>query len=469
VGIIEDINGLVLTTNRDESLSAMLRTVVEKQQKPRSFPTTYYTVTQLINPIDAYFSKFHPVITPSKLGRKLARGTQLHNFVSYWFINLPDFITDEGTVDGVWEGVDRVRGRIDYFIGDSILEFKTKDKNPNNIEDIFLHYPQDLEQLAFYSIIHPSKPEINYIIFMENVSPYKLKAFKVKIENRDIIRNILRERIALLDEAIENKDPPSLGRCRYYEFNCKFSDNKICSCDSLKPINLDSLKKSLTINFDSDFTLKLEEARKKSQISDAFCVTTFNIISPRKYYMKVVLGLESKYEGDPIKDEYQACLWTTINLLKSKCDIFLNHTEKENIKKSARDPRVKVGFRWINLKKSGSSEDKIIPYLLKVNLTKNILSTRKPSSYNLAELGIICGVYSKSNGLIFTVYPNLNNLISVHDITYKSGKELYRLVKKTVDDIQLAEKNEDLSLLPECPGFMNYDGKCPLTETCHPK
>ena len=163
------------------------------------------------------------------------------------------------------------------------------------------------------------------------------------------------------------------------------------------------MKKALSINHDPDFTSKLEEARQRSQISDTFCVTTFDIISPRQYYIKNVLGLESSYTGNPIKDEYQACLWTTVNILKSKCDIYLNDVEKTKVLNSIRDNRVKVGYRWLKVKKSGSSEDKIVPYLLKVNATKNIKHTRKPFSYNLAELGIICGLYGMDNGLIFTV------------------------------------------------------------------
>jgi hypothetical protein len=468
MGIIDDITIQVMSINRDESLSAMLRGVIEQQAITRPSPKNYYYVTQLANPTETYFSKLFPnTPIPPGLGRKLARGTQLHSFASIWLKNLPDFIIDEGTIDGVWEGIEGVRGKVDYIIGNSILELKTKDKNPGDIEEIFLHYPQDLEQLAFYSVIHPSKPIINYLVFMENASPFKLKAFKVKIENRDLIQEILKSRIISLDESIKTKNPSLLGKCRYFEFNCKFVSQKICSCSEFKPFNLDKIMKSVTVQFDSDFTYKLEEARKQTQISDFFCVSTFDIIAPRKHYMNTLLGVESDFEGDPMSDEYKACLWTSLNFLKKKYNINLNYVEMEQIKNSLQDHRVRIGFRWLKLKKSGSSEDQIVPYLLKVSKAKYIDSTKKPSSYNLAELGIICGLYGKNNGLIFTVYPNLKNLIITYNITYKSDKYLSRLVKDSIDTIERAEQSRELFSLPECPDFFDQDKKCSLTKICH--
>ena len=97
MNIIEEFNKLVISISRDESLSALLRGVVDKQSISKSSSKKYYTVTQLINPQETYYSKMHPKVKiPSALGRKLAQGTQLHNFASSWFINLPGFEVDEG-------------------------------------------------------------------------------------------------------------------------------------------------------------------------------------------------------------------------------------------------------------------------------------------------------------------------------------------------------------------------------------
>lgn len=157
VGIIEKINRLVVDWSYDESLASLLKEVIDQQLVEQQAPLNYYYVTHLTNPAQTFFSRLYPEIKkPPELARKLARGKQLHNFASVWFRTLPNVTVEEGAIDGAWVGLIGVRGKIDYHIGNSILEFKTKDNPPETPKEIISFYPQDLEQLAFYSIIHPS-------------------------------------------------------------------------------------------------------------------------------------------------------------------------------------------------------------------------------------------------------------------------------------------------------------------------
>ena len=143
--VIDQICSLVFQKSCNETLAGGLRSVIP-QQRPRTFPDNYFFMTELVNPAEAYYLRLNPSFqTPEELGRKLARGTHLHNLASYWFRNLPDFLVDEGTVDGALVGIEGVRGRIDYLIGDSIVEFKTKDENPVTPQEIIHDYPNDLD------------------------------------------------------------------------------------------------------------------------------------------------------------------------------------------------------------------------------------------------------------------------------------------------------------------------------------
>jgi hypothetical protein len=180
--VIAEINDFVSQTDVIDSLSGYIRNVINNELKPKPSPTSHYTVIQLVNPAGTFFSKMNPDISdPPKLGRKFAHGKHLQYMAGYWFNNLPNFMVEEGTLDGKWVGIDKVRGRYDYLINDSIIEFKTKDKNPVDENEVLSLYPQDLEQLVFYSTIHPSKPKINYLVFMENSGEHKLKVFRVDI------------------------------------------------------------------------------------------------------------------------------------------------------------------------------------------------------------------------------------------------------------------------------------------------
>jgi hypothetical protein len=308
MGIIEEVNRCVINTTHDEALSSLLKNVMNSQISEDPMPKNYFYVTHVTNPAQTYFSRFHPEVkkTP-EIARKLARGKQLHNFASIWFKNLPDFCTEEGLLDGVWAGIPGVRGKIDHRVGDSLIEFKTKEEPPNTPEDISLKYPQDLEQIAFYSVMHPSKPNKNYLVFMRDSAPYEIRAFRIDIKDMGTIKTVLLSRIDLLNKAIETTNPSKLGKCRYFETGCQFHIHGHCSCAEMENLNIAPLLRSLEITYDDEFTQNLIQARDASEAPRVFCVSTRDIITPRKHFMDNVLGLESPYNSDEV-DEYKACL-----------------------------------------------------------------------------------------------------------------------------------------------------------------
>jgi len=467
MGIIDEINGLVAGCSADESLASLLKGVMDQELTEQPAPIGYYYVTHLTNPAQTYFLRLCPEIRrPPTLARKLALGKRLHSLASVWFRTLPGFVVEEGAVDGAWVGLLGVRGKIDYRVGDSIFELKTKDNPPETPDEIISSYPQDLEQLAFYSIIHPSFPKVNYLVFMKNSSPFNLKAFTVITEDTGKIKSVLKARMRVLDKSFETKDPSILGRCRYYEHGCQFHIAGSCSCDNAKPYDMSALQTSVRINFDEEFTKKLENVKDKYGASDTFSVSTKDIIAPRKHYMEAVSGLESLYEGDE-KDEYKACAWASVNKLKRQHKIELSRSEKKSLIESQREQRVRIGFRWLKLMSSIHPAGEIVPYLLNINLTHNPAWVLNPSMYHIAELGIVCATYGKGKGLIIRVCPNLNKLVQVFQVTYQNIDHIQHIVKATIDGLEKAEQEEDLLSLPPCPQFMNDDGKCPLMQECH--
>ena len=466
--VIDQICELVTNMGPNESIAGGLRTAIPEQRQ-RTFPDSYFFMTELTNPVEAFYLRQHSEFrTPRDLGRKLARGTQLHNLASYWFRNLPDFIVDEGTLDGALVNIEGVRGRIDYLIGDSIIEFKSKDSNPETPEEVIEYYVNDLEQLVFYAAIHPQHPTNNYLVFMENVYPYKLKAFKVDIEDMESIKKLLLSRIELFKKAIDSNDPSMLGRCRYYELGCRFSGTDICSCADFEPLDTTTLCNSISLEYDEEYTKELEAIRGDAIDEPVNCYTTYNILLPRKYHMNVVRGIETLYQADPRKEEYKTCLGDTIHSFKKQFQAELTPEENEGVKSWKKDSRIKIGHRWLKINKSGSPEGVITPYIIKVSQTRLARYARKPSDYSIAELGVVCGIHGRDNGLICTVYPNLDNLVKVYEVRFRSHKALYRIVRDVISQVEEAEKNDDILSLPECPDYMNEGGKCPLYNECNP-
>jgi len=71
--------------------------------------------------------------------------------------------------------------------------------------------------------------------------------------------------------------------------------------------------------------------------------------------------------------------------------------------------------------------------------------------------------------LICTVYPNLDNLVKVYEVSFKSHKAIYEIVRDVISQIEKAEESRDLLSLPECPDYMNDSGMCPLYKECNPE
>jgi len=301
---------------------------------------------------------------------------------------------------------------------------------------------------------------------MKNVYPYKLSAFEVEIKNLKDIQELLKLRIALFKNAIEKGDVSLLGKCRYYNIGCRFVGSNVCSCQNLCSLDTSILEKSVTLKFDQDFTTTLESIRGNEIDESINCYSINDILLPRKYHMRITRGIEPLYQLDPRKEEYKTCLGDTINSFKNKFGADLTKQESENVKSWKKNPRIKIGHRWLKINKSGSPDGILTPYILKVCDIRFARNARTPSDYSMAELGLICSVYGVDNGLICTVYPKLNNHVQVFEIRYKSHNAIYEIVKDVISRMEEAQKNDDLLSLPNCPKYMNDDGQCPLINEC---
>lgn len=448
----------------EESLSSVLKQKMKTEKSVRPIPKDYFYVTHVTNPAKFFWEQKHSTLEKTdSVNRKLILGKKLEKTANYWFRALPNFSLEEGILDGVWVDIPGVRGSIDYRIGDSLVEFKTKDKLPETPEEIIEKYPQDVEQLSFYAILHPELPKENYLVFMTNTKPYKLKAFKVKILDHGRLKTLLLSRISLLRKAIGNDDPTGLGRCRYYDGGCEYNDHKICNCSEQESLSTESLKKSVEVSFDEKFTQQIDQMRKIRPDTKGY-FSVHDIIAPRKYYI-FAKGLEAEngWKGDSKRDGYLACLSNVIR----KLPLTPSPEEMKEAASLLKDKRLKISQKWIKLKSSTKDNGEIVPYIIKVDAAKDKKQIGKPRGYSLAELAIICAAYGKSRGLIFTVYPELDDHIQVHEVTINNSGNVLKYAKSVLDNLEKALKAEDISVVHPCPEFMNDEGKCPLMEKCN--
>ena len=466
MGVILQLNAYVKSVNSNESLAGLLKRKINAERKDGGFvPETYYYITHLVNPVATYWSRKHTKVKRSNdILRKLFLGKKLERMASFWFKKLPNFITEEGKLDGAFKGIPRVRGSIDFRIGEQIIEFKTKDELPSTSEEIFEKYPQDLEQLAFYSVLDTLESMENYLVFMNNTAPYKFKAFKIITRDLGKIKSLLIERIKLLDQALEEDDCSKLGKCRYYP-QCQFHLNKICKCNQAKLLPTNILTDGVSVEYDDDFTQLLQNEMEKSNVTkEQF--TTINVIAPRKCVMEQKFDMERDYTPDVIKDSYIACLSNIIRKLS------MNPSDSENefIKGLMKNDRMHVAQRWLSIPSSTNKSGKeLLPYTVRVSKVNTFEYARKPTQYAIAELAIVCAIYGKEKGLIFTIYPNLDDHVQVSEVIFKNSSGILTIVNQRLNVLVESLKSGEILSNSACPDWMNNDGNCPLMQLCHSK
>jgi len=453
------------------SLSSTIERTIKLLNESTPAPNSYYFLTDLTNPQQKYWKIIAPHVKKSNtLTKKLIMGNKLQAKFSNWCRLLPDLQVEEGLLDGAYVGIPRVKGKVDYIINNMIVELKTKEKIPESIDEVFEKYPNDLEQLVFYSALHPNNPEKNILLFMQDKKPHTMKAFEIITKDFDVIKSLIMERIKLLDESVRSgtaveKPFTKLGQCRYHIHGCEFHEAGVCRCDKISPIDLSRLKKAIDITVSDEFKRKLDEKAREFADASSTKIYPNNIIAPRKHFITNILELEKpSFEGMDEKFIFRTCLSTAI--YKSNLAKF---TPEEKIKLQEKnfDNRFSIPFNWLRLPSSSNPGNEIsLPYITTVNLSDT--NYGKPSLYHIAELGVICAGYGISKGVILTIFPKKNKTVNAFEVNYKSGeiKNMQDTIRSVINEIESAQKEEHLSMLHACPDFMNKSQDCPIQTKC---
>ncbi len=469
--VILEINGIFLENiTPNISLSTIIEQTVKSLNDASPAPISYYYLTDLTNPQQKFWKIVAPHVKKSDaLTKKLIMGNRLQAKFSNWCRLLPNLQIEEGLLDGAYVGIPRVKGRVDYVINNMIVELKTKEKIPESIQEIFEKYPNDLEQLVFYSALHPNNPEKNILLFMQDKRPFQIKAFEVTIKDFEAIKSLIKERIILLDESlsgsVKEKSFTRLGQCRYHVHGCEFHQEGVCRCDKILPIDLSNLKRAIDIRQSDEFKSKLEEKIKDFDTSSSLKIYPNNIIAPRQQFMTNVMGIgKVGFEGMDDKFIFKTCLSSAI--YKSKLTQF-SPEEKVKLQERVFDNRLSIPFNWLKLPSSSApGNETIVPYIATVSFWDTYLS--RPSRYHIAELGIVCSSYGMTKGIILTIFPKLDKSINAFEVSYKQEelKKIQDMIRVVINEIESAQKEEHLNMLHPCPDFMNKDLECPIQDKC---
>ncbi len=433
----------------NESLTSFLKTKTPQENKSIPEPENYFFLTSLCSPMDTYMKSKFPDIKPSmEILKKYSIGNKIHKFATNWFQKMEGFESSESLLDGVYFGL-QVRGKIDAKIGNCIVELKTKEILPNNENELIGMYPQDIEQIGFYACLDPLKPEVNYLTFLSHENPSRLKTFKIQIKNFNKIKQVLKERIDELKNALENNDPSRLGKCRYDgKYNLKeiFPDLEFLErgCEILDFIE---------ISEDEEFS---EKFQKVMNSWDGFqdTITPYNILAPRKHLHKQITGIGEEFTEDSEKVRNKNYVRNVAFELKNSFPPKEDTIPEQIFKEISFSKR-----GWINLISSMDRDGKTLPFIAYSSIDTRPEALNKPSQYKIAELGIIVSNFNLSKGILIGYYPNIGeNQYKIFEVNYSFSDACKTKIKEIIEVLKSEDINK-LKELPPCPFWMHKDGE----------
>ncbi|HJX50075.1 MAG TPA: hypothetical protein VJ438_01295, partial [Candidatus Nanoarchaeia archaeon] len=353
-------------TSESESLRGFLINLDKNELKIKiNSPRGYYFVTDLVNPTKKYLvTKFPTIPTDIEIQKKFIKGDKIHGFAEIWIKNVEGCVSSESKLDGFLLDIP-VTGKIDCKINENIVDFKSKEKIPETPKEIIEKYPHDIEQLMFYSALDPTHPIINYLVFISQGSEQKLKSFKITLKDPDKIRDLMFNRINLLDNVLKGDlDLSELPKCNYcLGKECGYYKEGICKwLDKNNALEIGNL---VNIEEDLEFNTKLQDAKNKWNGEDNL-YSINNLLNSRKYFYTNILewGLSDKYEIDIEK-----------NLSKGYIDklaynLRVNNGTDITQKPSIINKKIRDHNKWIFLKTHQKPDGKIMPYVVSVCLSK---------------------------------------------------------------------------------------------------
>lgn len=409
----------------------------------------YYGVTDVVNPVRKYYDVKHPeIIDPPELVEKYSHGNRIQDIALKWFKSFPGFIDREVGITGKDAGINNLRGRMDFLYSDHIVEFKTTSHGIFSEKEILEKNPQDLEQLVIYALLTKKLDGKHDLVYFSNEFDNKFRSFSVNVKNNSFL-NEIRHRLDSLINAIETDDPSNLGRCRYFDFGCKFRESGTCNCSNLNPIKLDDLTSSITIKRNEEMETELEKKMKDPANAETRNFSIWDLQTPRKAYLKE-LGLLEETEI-PVDEESEKARIQTYGALSNSSyyaerrDLFLRDTFMGH-----------VNMLSIPSEDSeGKTFNRMYPAIDRIYGYDPVqLSSENISPYHLLRLAMVCSLSASNIGYLIMGFKKDPDRIDSYRITYRNLSEIRERMEERIQQLNASIDSRDPKGLPECPTFL---------------
>jgi hypothetical protein len=437
-------------TSVEEGIAGKLREVFSDRSEDRP---RHWRVTDLVNPAAAFHSRTHPEVTEDEaIQGRLDYGSYVHGIAPAWFRQLPNYVSAEGPVDGVNGGFPNVRGKIDFRIGDTIIELKTTRHALTSTQDVCRLLPQSLEQLLLYVLMTNRERFHHKLVYYHESPSGNFTVFDVFLKQPGPAKQFFKARLAALDYAVKTKDPTKLGRCRYLDVGCSFKTAGVCPCETLEPSSIEPLIKTLELSRDIETEVKLAEAEGKSSKKSEGSIGLWDLFTPRQL---IARSLDADADLGEITDENyvrrrsQETALVFSELSAGRFDLILPTGEEAQTPIRGRGLSIRV-----LQSKDGRPVEVELPILVRVTNGSPPSDPRELLDVYKAQLGALCAIRGSPTGLVNLTFVSRGGAMQCYVLRFSNLKEIRNRLARRWILIQSAARKKTVEGLAKCPSFV---------------
>ncbi|WP_393971880.1 hypothetical protein OXIME_000467 [Oxyplasma meridianum] len=411
----------------------------------------WFGVTDLVNPTRKYYEvKFPGIPEDAEVIEKFRHGNNVHEMMFSWIRHFAPFAVREEEVNGEKYGLSEVRGRIDFRIGNHIIEFKTTSHDINCESDVINKNPQDLEQLVFYATLSGRLNEDHYLVYYEQDHHDRFRSFTIRISEGWDSLGFIRNRFESMVTSIRNSDSGDLGRCRYFEYGCKFRTNNICSCSKSSPIDSSSLFNNVTIRRNVELETKLEDGRINSSVTEYGSFSLWDLLIPRRVYLEKKGLFDPAEEAEPLYPDE-----TLINVNNAVYDSGIYRERRE----MRIDGRSLGYFPMVSIATTPDGGvdqlERLYPVLVRsYSFEPDKLSTSRLSPFYILRLAMICSLAGSNMGYIMLGLKMDSNIAKCFRVKFRDLPVIRDKIMERIEEMEYSLSSDMTEDLPYCPSFV---------------
>lgn len=413
----------------------------------------HWRVTDLVNPSAAFHRRLHPdLVEEVVIQERLDYGSHIHGIAPAWFRQLPNYVSAEGPVDGANGGFPNVRGKIDFRLGDTIIELKTTRHELTNGEDVCRLLPQSLEQLLLYVLMTNRERFHHKLVFYHESPSGNFVVIDTLLKKPGTVKQFFKARLAALDYATRTVDPSKLGRCRYFDAGCSFRLAHLCGCEAFEPPDVQPLVDSVVFARDHETETMLAAAEKHSMERSEGTIGLWDLFTPRQLLARTLdpnadLG-EYTDDNYPQRRSQEVAL-SHSELFAGRYDLTLPTGE---------DISTPIRGRGLSIKvlesRDGRPVEVDLPILVRVTNGSPPSDPRELLDVYKAQLGSLCAIRSSPAGLLNLTFATRGGAMQTYLLHFGNLAEIRRRLAHRWLSVQSAVAKGSAKGLPKCPGFV---------------